>query len=670
MSDSNNKFELSRLLLTGYINENTPMCVIFEIADAHNIKYSKKNIGDLNFIYYIIDSANNNTMPNVLNLNKKSDKITEFDSHEDIKNFNFNIFNLEQLQLIARYVNRYTKWPKSSLIEAYKYLIEFSICDDPLPLIPENFKVGLQTPENPKSVNACVLYKTCIFHGIHVTRQTTIEDMKTAIMLLRLSENELSDRIKSFIENEAKKEDMINIMLGNNITISYKEQYIDNKLPEKYSDKKQSGDTDSDDTCDYVPDCSTSYELLQKLYDPLNDVKTLQLAIEPTTADGSIALAAINYCIDISNVINPVLEYKNLKSTGRSNFIPVDRWMKKWHDINPSIFDLSVTFNPIFCQGYYDTNRLISMATFEGYSTTEFVGSTPYELMQLSYVSETFYFGTYPNMTSTETPISLDDIKDIPYGQLLCYGQMGNNLRPISVQELIDLFTNNDNFTDPFNDDAVFSASSITKLKNIMSSPVPYLKGKIISEETIRLRFELIDIITNLEMLFKNNDGPTRDLIQCYRSADYETKTKINQVLKNLLDLSMYMRGWLGQTYAYPIKRAPVPIELETQVAINVTNAISKYEQSVEALPNNIKLVINNLPLVKYRAGEYQPSNCEYEGITISDRINIVKQGDTGNNINSCIRMSSNWLAASSHKYLISIGNTSPFDIFNLRDIA
>jgi hypothetical protein len=177
----------------------------------------------------------------------------------------------------------------------------------------------------------------------------------------------------------------------------------------------------------------------------------------------------------------------------------------------------------------------------------------------------------------------------------------------------------------------------------------------------------LFEAIINIEMTIRNNDEPTRQLISTYRNADPETKRTIQMTFRYLLHLGMFMRGWIGSG-DYPVTSAPVPPGREIELAVNVTNAIGSYESSCRSL-GRIGTQINNLPLVIYKDKEYQVSNQINEGLTIQDRINIIKEGERTRNVQSCIRLSSNWICSSAHKYIISLGLPEPFDVFNLRHI-
>jgi hypothetical protein len=234
--------------------------------------------------------------------------------------------------------------------------------------------------------------------------------------------------------------------------------------------------------------------------------------------------------------------------------------------------------------------------------------------------------------------------------------------------ELIQLFEVNQNFSSPFGSDSIFSSTSINKLKLIARSPSGSNPTVRISQETVQVRSQLLDAIESIEILSRNLDEPSRQLSFAYRISDPDTKRAIITALTNLLHLGMFMRGWSGSGN-YPIRIAEVPLSRDMEVAVNVTDAIAKYESSCRSL-GKIGTQINNLPLVLYKDSEYQVSTASYEGITIGERIQIVKGGDRISNVASCIRLSSNWLCSSAHKYMIAIGLSSPFDIFYLRHIA
>ena len=622
--------QLSRLFITEHIHENTPMCVLIEIADAHGIKYEQHDIEKPNFSHHLMEAIHQTHVPAIGEIKEKI-----------------------EWQYVARFVNRHSQWPQNKLTEAYIFLSSFMNKEDPLSKLPVEFTYGLQTPQNPTSINACVLYKICMYHRLNITLRTTINQMAYAVRMLRENIESVLRRTRSFVDRDAKRIDLINILMLSPHEIQDPEPplYINDVNPS------------------IIPGTPASHDMLQRLHITLHNVRELQNKIEPSTYCGSIALAAINYGMDISKAVDAIREYKILKLTGKNDYIPGDRWMEYWYRNNPIIFDLSTTFNPVFPESYYEPGRLLAMVHAEGYTNNDISMCSPYELMQLAYITETFYMGEMPNLKSRETSIDLDDIADIPYGELLCYGQLDGPLQPVSMNELINLFNINQNFTNPFHPNSVFSTTAINKLKLLTQTPNGPIPTVRLRPETVRTRNNLLEAINSVELLTKSTDEPTRQLAFTYRNSSPDTKTVILSALNNLLHAGMYMRGWMGPGSEYPVIKAPVPIDREPQVAVNVTNSISEYEKSCRSL-GKIGAQINSLPLVNYRDGHYQVSTSSSDGYTIGERIEIVKAGDTTHNISSCIRLSSNWICSSAHKYLVGIGQPTPFDIFNLRYIS
>lgn len=643
MSKLRSTRQLSRIPITGHIHEHTPLCVLIEIADAHGIKYDANDHERPNFAHHLIRSIQQTSIPSI----GKSDEISfEQGSPNEIK-------DLSEWQFIARFVNKHSKWPQGKLVQAYNFLIGFINHEDPLSKIPIDFTSGLQTPSNPFNINACILYKIGIHHRLHMTSRTTIEQMAYVVRMLREPLESVIRRSRSFIERDAHRTDLINILMLS----PYEIQDPDPPMP-----------STPISNYDLVPVSNASYEMLECIHGSLQDLRILQQKIDPTTDSGAIALAAINYNIDLSRANEPLREYRLLRIAGLTDYKPVDPWMEYWYQRNPALFDLRVMFNPVFPPNFYDPHVLEGMGRNNGFTDAEIANAPIYELLQVAYVTENFYNGEMPNMKSKQTPISLDPIEEIPYGELLCYGQLDSPLQPISVSELIDLFDANQNFTNPFNN-GVFTSTALNKLKILVRTPVTLIPGKRLSETTIANRDRLISTIGMVESLLRSNDEPTRQFAFTYRNASPDTKDAIIKALNNLLHAGMYMRGWNGPGHEFPVVRAPVPSEREPEVAVNVTKAIADFECAYRSL-GRIGSQLIALPLVQCRDGQYQVSNSDRDGRTIGERINIVKEGESISNMASCIRLSSNWLCASAHKYLTALGQPAPFDIFHLRYIA
>jgi hypothetical protein len=228
------------------------------------------------------------------------------------------------------------------------------------------------------------------------------------------------------------------------------------------------------------------------------------------------------------------------------------------------------------------------------------------------------------------------------------------------MSELITCLEMNLNFTSPFGYNSVFSDTSINKLKKLLHN---YTTS---SPDILDISRKLYDTICKVQSMNLFNDEPTKKLRFTYRILDNDTKKSMLKALNNLLYSGLYMRGWIGPGHQYPIDEAIVTPDRIAQVDINVSQSIEEYNKSIRIL-GNIGEQIDNLPLVQYIDGHYHLATRKSQGLTIRDRLNIVTQGENTDNIESCIRMSSNWICATAHKYITALIGQPPFDIYHLR---
>ena len=145
----------------------------------------------------------------------------------------------------------------------------------------------------------------------------------------------------------------------------------------------------------------------------------------------------------------------------------------------------------------------------------------------------------------------------------------------------------------------------------------------------------------------------------------------------------------------YPITAEETSFDPETQgqVFLNVTCAIRAFEDQIHNLRPSLRDQFSSLPLVRVittRQGcipdpngprglgssatksglSFQASSQIEHGLSILERVEIVKTGDSSSGSYSCIRLSSNWLAASAWYYLLAIGQKAPFEIERLSQIS
>lgn len=614
--DMEDEMIFSRMNIVLEVNDTTPLCVLEEILDSHRIGYVKGATPQEDMVSYINDLDD-------IHLKKPLDS--------------------RGWRILAAYINtdKTVKWTKESLMSCYEVLERYShnntIRGRDLSL---DFVCGPQTPSSTESLNACVLYRLCCNFDLITNFHTTFEEMINAVSLYLQGPDRCLEILTNFIDNTPPTVIMdpsapiINALILRTGTID---------LP-NVSQEVSHNSLESYIRC---PDYPMS-------------IKSIMKRVRPKTRFEAIAFAAKIYHKDISDALYPITEFRVL-SNSPDRYIPIDCTLRRIHILNPDLINLKKTFNPLFPEQYYGRSTLVEMARKEGYSEEHVRGGNPYELLQMSYVLDNFYCGVYPEISNEETPIAFDEVESLEPGSIICYGVRRESLTAFNIEEIVDHFRTTQNFSHPTNPRATLTPRSIQKLKTIARD-----EGTA-SESVQSLKQELLRIIEEVELLVSGTSSQVRRFRDTYLELSPGKQESIRRIFTKLLHLAMYMRGWEGGSNPYPIGSAPV--DDQHQVNIRVTVALNDFEDSCNALKSEGRTILN-LPLLKYRGGEFRAIRTEAEGRTIQERLNIVKRGNQTGNIHSCIRMTSNVLAASAYRYLILTGQRAPFTISELRQIS
>ena len=148
-------------------------------------------------------------------------------------------------------------------------------------------------------------------------------------------------------------------------------------------------------------------------------------------------------------------------------------------------------------------------------------------------------------------------------------------------------------------------------------------------------------------------DSTMKSIANWYISLTNDDKLYVDNLLKALLDLGMYMRGWKGEDDPYPVKRRPYTEETDGLVTIAFWPVLEEYK-------NTTGKMVLDLPLYRYTYGSWKRSMDKKDGITIYDRLAKVK---SNKDIYACIRMSSNWFICTAYKYMVLFGMPAPFNL-------
>ena len=282
---------------------------------------------------------------------------------------------------------------------------------------------------------------------------------------------------------------------------------------------------------------------------------------------------------------------------------------------------------------------------------------------------------------------------------VLSYGVIATqNVLIYTIPELVEHFRTSRSFSNPHQIKELFPPIAIQKLKLICWNRIKTLRGLDDTSRVQAANQSLLDAIEFVELCNWTNSRQAQALNATYLSSTSEEQQTIETTLRRLLELSMYMRGWGVAALAlnkYPIttKETAFDPEDQGQVFLNVTCAIRAFEDQIGSLRPALRDQLSSLPLVRListrhgcipdsngtrgawssaaKSGlSFQASSQIEQGLTILERVQIVKTGDSSTGSYSCIRLSSNWLAASAWYYLLAINQKAPFEIELLSQIS
>ena len=596
------KIVVSRLLLTGPVSIETPRVVLEEVASCCGLPITPESL----------------TQP--FSLGEILNRLSRFKGPE------VTISGSKINPDIAQFVNPEVVWDNpTSLMTAFD-LIQSVIRGDALD--PRALRyIGRPTPDTPTHLGPSVLYKMCLDAGITTYSNTTVIQMRDALIGHALPEPDLRQMVTNIIQ-QATKKDLLDWLMVRSPTARTRpsENVSHSPLP--------------------------NHQTLAQIHRQFQDKDYLIQRLTPQNEAEAITLGVIRYQIDLTVIPQALTNYSKLTQLGPEPFINL-------YPRSPVRF--GVVFNPLVPPAFYRPAQITEMARLEGYNDEQMRQTAPYELLQMACVSETFHArAEHQSLKSDFSSILMEDLSDLHDQQIIVFGIRDTPLAPFTLHELTELFSNNQTFSNPldptFNS---FSAVSLRKLRILITEKKP------INKDIDRQRSKLQMVMTEVEEKDKKWGPGVSRFISLYKRSDEKVKTVINRLINKLFLLTMYMRAWNG-TSEYPIRQTP-PLE-QVQVDINVSRAWSVFEEEVREA-GVIGQDFLSLPLVEYRGG-YVFSTRADEGITIADRLRISKDGDRTTNMNSCIRLTSNWLASSVHRYCMLLGIMLPFEISNLRHIS
>ena len=604
----NSDFLLSRLCITGKLDESTPLEVILAVADVHCIDYS--DLDNLEKIGDLIEKINEEKVETVSRMRKDED-----------------------YERISHFVNpnKDVIWNKEDLEVAFAYLTSFSDSRFYKEIHPA-FAFGSQTPENPRTLNECVIYSACRYYNIELTLYTKVEEMVNMLRYFLSSKELIIEAITNkLISSDVTVKRLLDIehMIHKSINGIKSPKLMQRELE---SNVKELPPVPQLENYNFPPD----YQKINKIAQDVNIYYPTEDAIKSyivNNHEDAIVITSILYGLDITNEKDPHNVYKGLLKNGAKL------------SQNP------IKFNCNFSIDMYTSGVLSTLLKIEGYNNDELNvmdKDAMYEALQVISLSNNFFHGKKKPYLHKETLINNDIIENLDNEDCISFGYT-NGYVIYTYNELYELYNHSKTLYEP--------------IELAIKVPLSFYSVKKLRYLTKKLRDNtFLELINTLDNAYNSSDSLT---IKIKESIDEDLMKK--EVLSNFMDilvkLAMNMRGWSGKG-EYPVKSAH---QLEDHlVDIRVGESLVQMDVYTDAYPELCKSILA-LPLVRYHHGKYIIGD-ETNGRTLGDRIKIIK-GPRSNSF-SCIKLSSNWIASSIYKYCVYFGIDPKFNIEELKQIA
>ena len=616
------------LTLTGRVSINTPIDVLIEISNAHDINFDYKKLQQSEiYTNSLIDTINTTPVHSIT-----------YPLHPlDIKD-------------MAIFINKSCEWKLSQLNKAFSHLIGF-FNQKSFSKIKPDFYFGLQTSNNPFTLNTCVIYTACHLFGLETKRNMSGEKLSSILRgYLLLPQSFIKERIIHDLNQKVEQHQLINIWsnLNQNAYLSI------NWTPFLAEHKKNNIYRNQLINFESLDNATTSIRYIININNV--DINNFKNKID------AIVIAGLFYKMDISNVNDPFRELliirKELHEKHEGKLL--SRINSRYKEIDSPYLD--EVFNPKLPKSFYRKKQMKNLIQQEGIDPV-YNKIDEYELLQTLYLIDTFFHGKMQNIKNKQTFIMYEDIEDLSFHSVVSYGIRHQSMYIFTYQELLDIFTKNKVFQNPASlKNEYFSDNAMKKLLYI-SKKKRYLGETMIE---FNIRRNLTHQIQLLQSIINNIGDKAKQLLEIYNKSSMIIKSQINNAFNIFLELSMNMRGWIGSG-PFPIKSASNYDQ--TNVDIRVSKSMGDFDQQCSKL-GVIGERILNLPIVKFKYGIFSPSTSKDDGYSIKDRLYIVQHGVNSNNSSSCIRVTSNWFASTAYRYMNFLHHNPKFNIKELAHIS
>lgn len=541
-----------------------------------------------------------------LNLNTIIEHMKNFENTIDTDDKDEETLNKISLFVSQEEVN----WEEKNLTKALNNILEYD--ND----IDQNFTTGPKTNSRPLSYDATMLYSFCVENGICTSKYDTIEQLAIYVKL-------------SF----AKRHILLN-------AISTKITHMDNYCLINILRNTRKSNSD-------FVFSENSIEILKKVKN--KDVERFLL-----TDEEAIYTAFKKYDIDISSSSCPSRELIQLQNSEK--FICEDNFSHNYK-LNPIFFDVNRYWKYHLSFLYSDKN-ITTLLNNECVNHSDI--SDPKQFLYETTLTKSIYQGIVPNCRYTDTYILKTPFEEINPKYIISYGILNTNeLIALTPDEIISFLNIHKDFRDFTNEGEIMTERNIKKMILICKN-FPHEKSFT----------DLLHTIRDIRLLGNVVNSKMKEFINYLKGTDETAKNNINEIFDKLFKVSMYMRGWDGES-DYPLSESKCGnyAERYDDIETIVLEKLRDINQSINGLSDTTKIIIKSLPLIKLSEKDksyYRSTNYD-EGLSFYERLMLISTNP--DSIYACLRLSSNYLASTAQYYNALINGKNYIDIKNLEFI-
>jgi len=522
-------------------------------------------------------------------------------------------YSQEEMTKISLFVSqKETLWEPKNLIKAFNHLVEYKNN------ISENFTYGPKTNNNPLAYDACMLYSFCIENGIRTNSTDTFNELAAYVRLSFAKRHILIDTLVAKL-SQLDNFGLINVL---------KESKYGKKTDFVFSDNSR--------------DC---IEKMRNLNRPLSK--------SVLTHEEAIVYSAKIYNIDISHSSSPAREM--LEMSKIDSFKPVieDKFRENYI-MNPGYYDMT-KFWKSRLSSLYSEKMLMSLLSSECVNHKDI--SEPRQFLHEITLAKNIYPGVIPDIDYNETYIYKTPFSELNPKHIISYGVLNTkDIIALTPEEITKFLIIHKEFKDFRSEGEILNERNLKKIILICKS-FPH-------EEKF---LNLLNTIRDTKTFTTVMNSKMKEFISYVKNCEEGTKQQINKLFDNILELGMVMRGWDKES-DYPLSTTSCE-----GYAINYDDIESRVGESIQqvifcinSMSDTTKMIIKSLPLIKLSEKDksyYRNTNSD-EGLTFYDRLMLISSNP--DSIYSCLRLSSNYIIATSQYYNILINGKQYINISKL----